>query len=216
MGRRGLLLIGLVLIGGCEPEGSEILMDAHELLGVDRETFVKRLSEQFIVRDAAYSTPPVPFHLPKIYYNGHYWVPGYELKGQGIYISCMLLDMVDLPGTLGDLAIIVEASNANMTVEEYLESKEGEDGKRTEIKRQVVAIIEILLPYEVSKSAAAKMLGYQLSPGEYSEDGFWQDKESGDTITVTHGPIGKDWNIYLKTRIMVSVGSRPTNKINAQ
>jgi hypothetical protein len=127
----------------------------------------------------------------------------------------MLLDMVDLLGTFGDVARAVKAANAGFnSVEDYLKSKEEEDGERTEIKRQVVAVIEILLPYSVSKSTAIKMLGYQLSPGKYSEDGFWQNKESGDTITVTHGTIGTDWNIYLKTRIMVSVGSRPTNKIN--
>ena len=114
-----------------------------------------------------------------------------------------------LQGPVGDVARAVVAANAGMTVEEYLKSKEEEDGERTEIKRHVVAIIEILLPYEVSKSTAIKMLGYRLTTADYSEDGFWQDKESGDMITVTHGDLGKRWVLDLKTRIIVSAGGTP-------
>ena len=149
--------MGLILVGGCRHDNSEILMDAHELLGINSETFRKRLEEQFIVQSISFSHSP--FYLDR---RGR--DRGYELQGQGIYIGCRLLDMVDLPGTLGYVALAVEAVNANMTVEEYLQSKEEEDGEGTEIK--VVAIIEILLPYEVSKSAAVKMLGYQL--GSYA------------------------------------------------
>ena len=206
----GILLLVLVVFG-CRHDSSENLMGAHELLGLDRVAFVKRLKEQFIVQEVRLASKP--FYLPHIYYNDAYWVTGYELQGQGIYISCRLLDDVDLPGTIGVLARSRARlrEDHGMIFKEDLKSKEKEDGETTEIKRQLVAIIEILLPYEVSKSTAVKMLGYQLFPGEYSEDGFWQDKESGDTITVTHGTIGEDWNIDLKTRIMVSVGSRPTN-----
>ncbi len=201
------LLIGLILVGGCKHDSIEILMDAHELLGLDHETFVKRLEEQFIVQSISFSHSP--FYLDGLWVRGS----GYELKGQGIYINYMLVDDVDLPGTIGVLARSRARfrEDHGMIFKEDLKSKEKEDGETTEIKRQLVGIIEILLPYEVSKSTAVKMLGYQLFPGEYSEDGFWQDKESGDTITVTHGTIGEDWNIDLKTRIMVSVGSRPTN-----
>jgi hypothetical protein len=50
-----LTLTGLLLIGSCErlrePDGSELLINARDFLGIDRKTFEKRLKEQFIVKD---------------------------------------------------------------------------------------------------------------------------------------------------------------------
>ena len=45
------VIAGLLVCVVCEqlPRDGEFLMDAHELLGVDLETFEKRLEEQFIV-----------------------------------------------------------------------------------------------------------------------------------------------------------------------
>ena len=41
------LLMGLLLIGGCEPDGNEFLMNARDFLGVDSETFRACLKSHF-------------------------------------------------------------------------------------------------------------------------------------------------------------------------
>ena len=160
------LLVVSVLIGGCEPSGSEFLMNARDFLLVGEETFEERLKEQFIVLEMGEFSGStfLPFSGPR-----------YLLQGHDIVITYKATDPVNLPGQRGSTARL----RKEMGIVPYNKEKTG-TGK-------AIFVIAILLPYKVSKPAAIKMLGY---PSRYleecSEDGLWRDEESGHIITVVH------------------------------
>ena len=173
-----VLLVVSFLIVGCEPSGSEFLMNARNFLLVNEETFEERLKERFIVDELGkiFGTTFLPFTGPQ-----------YLLKGQDIVITYEATDPVNLPGGLGSTARI--------------RKKHGIVPYNEEGKGKQIFVIAMLLPYKVSKPAAITMLGY---PSRYleecSEDGLWRDEESGHTITVVHF----DGESYT-TRIMASI-----------
>ena len=161
-----VLLVISVLIGGCEPSGSEFLMNARDFLLVGEETFEERLKEQFIVDEmgSGAATTFLPFKGPR-----------YLLQGLHIVITYQATDPVNLPEPWGGIA----RTRKEHGIVPY-NKENGGTGK-------AIVVIAILLPYKVSKPAAIKMLGY---PSRYleecSEDGLWRDEESGHIITVAH------------------------------
>ena len=145
-----IYIVCLVLIAGCKHEGSEILnidqkfpssreeilLDAHELLGVDLTTFEQGLEKLFFCGSS-------PFEVESIYIPSDLrFIDGktvfvdyhYELNGQGILIAVMLVDDVDFPNHTGKIARMIH---------------EGLPGEQK--PRELVGVIEILLPYKVSK-----------------------------------------------------------------
>ena len=188
-----LLTMGLFLIGGCDPDGSEFLMNARDFLGVDEETFRKRLTEQFIVTTVGgrrflsshfRSYPDVAFYL----------------QGQDIHIAYQVTDYVNFPDVIAVNRVRKEHNIKGVKVESAT-------GDATRKKKNLrVSMIQLLFPYKISKATAAKMLGYQLGlGGKYSDDGFWRDSETGQTITVINN--NSTINLREQTLVMVSVAA---------
>lgn len=196
------LTMGLSLIGGCDPDGSEFLMNASDFLGVDEETFRKRLTEQFIVTTVG-GRQFLSYHFRS------YPDAAFYLQGQDIHIAYKVNDYVNFPDVMAVNRIRKELNIKGVIVESAT-------GDATREKKDLrVSMIQLLFPYKVSKATAAKMLGYRLGlGGKYSDDGFWRESETGHTITVINN--NSTINLREQTLVMVSVGSRPTNKINVQ
>ena len=95
-----LLTVGLLLIGGCEPNGSEFLMNARDFLGVDSETFRKRLKEQFIVEHMIVYPAGFSYPIDLVF----------KLKGQGVFIAHSMTNQVDFPDVHGEVARFWEES----------------------------------------------------------------------------------------------------------
>ena len=166
-----------ILFGGCESSGG-ILLDAKHLLEVSETTFLEHLSDKFIVHRYHHGAPAI-FQVVG---------PRLKLPGQHIWITYDTSETVELPSDLGKAARLAQ---------KYRNEEENYP------KKEVVSIIEIILPYRVSRLQAIRMLGYRAKFfGQSAEDGLWQDEASGHTITVVHLD-----GIY-KTRIIVSVASR--------
>ena len=177
-----VLLVISVLIGGCEPSGSEFLMNARDFLLVGEEIFEERLKERFIVDELGefHATTVLPFKGPR-----------YLLQGQDIVITYKATDPVNLPDNW--------QASTRIREEHGIVPHNKENGGTG----KAIVVIAILLPYKVSKPAAIKMLGYPSRYlEEYSEDGLWRDEESGHIITVVHF----DAESYA-TRITASITS---------
>lgn len=117
----------------------------------------------------------------------------YYLKGQAIVVTYVMADSRDLPTAFGSASRL--AYKHGIT-------------RETPSKKTVVAVIDLYLPYTVSKATAVKMLGYPSGfLGEHSETGLWRDKNSGHTLTVNHfEPIIR--GVQMKMRIRVSVAAK--------
>ena len=197
------MLVSLVLINGCEWTGepSEFLFDAEDFLLADEKTFLRLLSEKFVVTGQRGYKP--------VFFTS--WDnQTYRLRGQNIFIGYQLASEAELPHhSLSPRQTRWEKLNKILEENEKTVFKDGEQSPDKSVEDivkehtiDVVCAIELFLPYKVSKPRVVGMLGYPLEKirKRYSDEGIWRHPKFGRIIMVSHTPEGN-------THILVSVVS---------